>query len=145
MCAALRRKPLCARFGCGATSVATGMQSGTAHSTTVRFEAPPASVYVPVWQPDAERTTLALGDAGIGAIIWCIGFRPDFSWLDVPAFNGRGYPGHVRGVTPHDGLYFLGLPWLHTWGSGRFSGIARDAGHLADLIGKRHAGYQRAA
>jgi putative flavoprotein involved in K+ transport len=32
------------------------------------------------------------------------------------------------------GLYFLGLPWLHTWGSGRFSGIARDANYLADYI-----------
>lgn len=109
------------------------------------IEAPPASVYVPVWQPDSERAALALADAQIGTIIWCIGFRPDFSWLDVPAFNGRGYPGHVRGVTPHDGLYFLGLPWLHTWGSGRFSGIARDAAHLADQIGKRHAGEQLAA
>jgi putative flavoprotein involved in K+ transport len=28
----------------------------------------------------------------------------------------------------------LGLPWLHTWGSGRFCGIAEDAGHLAEVI-----------
>ncbi|MCY1561577.1 putative oxidoreductase CzcO [compost metagenome] len=45
-------------------------------------------------------------------------------------FNGRGQPLHVRGVTREPGLYFLGLPWLHTWGSGRFSGVARDAEHL---------------
>jgi len=32
------------------------------------------------------------------------------------------------------GLYLVGLPWLHTWGSGRFSGIARDAEYLADLV-----------
>ena len=32
------------------------------------------------------------------------------------------------------GVYFLGLPWLHTWGSGRFSGVARDAQYLADYI-----------
>jgi putative flavoprotein involved in K+ transport len=31
-------------------------------------------------------------------------------------------------------LYFLGLPWLYTWGSGRFSGVARDAAYLADCI-----------
>jgi putative flavoprotein involved in K+ transport len=37
-------------------------------------------------------------------------------------------------VTAQEGLYFLGLPWLHTWGSGRFSGIARDAAWLADRI-----------
>ena len=99
--------------------------------------APPASVYEPVWAPAGERTALYLAQAGIGSIIWCIGFRPDFSWLEVPIFNGRGYPGHVRGVTEKEGLYFLGLPWLHTWGSGRFSGIARDAEFLADIIGAR--------
>jgi putative flavoprotein involved in K+ transport len=26
------------------------------------------------------------------------------------------------------------LPWLYTWGSGRFSGVARDAQYLADYI-----------
>ncbi|WP_454754514.1 MSMEG_0569 family flavin-dependent oxidoreductase [Cupriavidus necator] len=98
------------------------------------MEAPPPSVYAPVWTPPAERTELDPKAAGIGSIIWCIGFRPDFSWLEVPVFNGRGYPGHERGVTTHAGLYFLGLPWLHTWGSGRFSGIARDAEYLAALI-----------
>jgi putative flavoprotein involved in K+ transport len=43
----------------------------------------------------------------------------------------------VRGVTAKEGLYFLGLPWLHTWGSGRFSGIARDAEHLAGIVRAR--------
>jgi putative flavoprotein involved in K+ transport len=40
----------------------------------------------------------------------------------------------VRGVTPVPGVYFLGLPWLYTWGSGRFSGVARDAEYLAEHI-----------
>jgi putative flavoprotein involved in K+ transport len=35
------------------------------------------------------------------------------------------------------GVYFLGLPWLYTWGSGRFSGVARDAGYLAEHIKAR--------
>jgi putative flavoprotein involved in K+ transport len=96
--------------------------------------APAASVYEPVWVPAAERTALDLAQAGIGAIGWCIGFRPDFNWLEAPVFNGRGHPGHVRGVTAQDGLYFLGLPWLHTWGSGRFSGIARDAEYVAGIV-----------
>ena len=98
------------------------------------IDAPPASAYAPVWQPAGERTDLDPVDAGIRSIVWCIGFTPDFRWVDLPVFNGRGYPGHVRGVTRQPGLYFLGLPWLHTWGSGRFSGIARDARFLADRI-----------
>ena len=75
--------------------------------------------------------------AGITSIVWCIGFRTDYSWIDLPLFNGRGHPSHVRGVTPVPGVYFLGLPWLYTWGSGRFSGVARDAEYLAEHIKAR--------
>ena len=40
-------------------------------------------------------------------------------------------------MTAADGLYFLGLPWLYTWGSGRFSGVATDAAFLGDQITTR--------
>ncbi len=98
------------------------------------IDAPEGQPYRPVWHEQTQHLTLDLALSGITSIVWCIGFRPDFSWIDLPVFNGRGYPGHVRGVTSETGLYFLGLPWLHTWGSGRFSGVARDAEHLAGKI-----------
>ena len=98
------------------------------------IEAPPGSRYEPLWSPPHERTSLDLEASGIGSIIWCIGFTPDFSWLDAPIFNGRGYPAHTRGVTPQEGLFVVGLPWLHTWGSGRFSGVARDAEYIVEAI-----------
>lgn len=98
------------------------------------IEAPPASIYEPVWEPIEEPASLDLAAAGITSIIWCIGFQPDFKWLDAPVFNGAGHPKHHRGVTAEEGIYFLGLPWLHTWGSGRFSGVSRDALHLAERI-----------
>ncbi|MDI1360538.1 MSMEG_0569 family flavin-dependent oxidoreductase [Methylotenera sp.] len=101
------------------------------------IDAPPSSAYEAVWKPSAERTNLDVVAEGITTIIWCIGFKPDFSWVDAPVFNGRGNPEHTRGVTPHSGLYFIGLPWLHTWGSGRFSGISRDAHYLAEHIKAR--------
>jgi putative flavoprotein involved in K+ transport len=103
------------------------------------------SVYRPVWEPPEERTRLNLREAGVGSIIWCIGFEPDFGWLDAPVFNGRGRPGHVRGVTAHPGLYFLGLPWLYTWGSGRFSGVARDARYLLGCIQRQRVPATRLA
>ncbi|WP_277189016.1 MSMEG_0569 family flavin-dependent oxidoreductase [Caballeronia sp. BR00000012568055] len=93
-----------------------------------------AERYEAVWQPSAERETLDLQASDIAAVVWCIGFRPDFSWLDAPVFNGRGHPAHLRGVTGVPGVYFVGLPWLHTWGSGRFSGVARDAQYIVDAI-----------
>ncbi len=101
------------------------------------IDAPPGGPYVPVWQPQEERTTLGLRASGITSVVWCIGFLPDFGWVDAPVFNGRGEPVHLRGVTGQAGLYFLGLPWLHTWGSGRFSGVARDAEFLAACIAER--------
>ncbi|WP_213939247.1 MSMEG_0569 family flavin-dependent oxidoreductase [Pseudomonas sp. dw_612] len=90
--------------------------------------------YEPVWTPEQERSELDLQAHGITSIIWCIGFTPDFTWVEAPVFNGRGHPGHQRGVTAQRGLYFLGLPWLYTWGSGRFSGVARDAQYLVEHI-----------
>jgi putative flavoprotein involved in K+ transport len=101
------------------------------------IDAPDGGRYEPLWTPDQERLELNLAEQGITSIIWCIGFTPDFTWVEAPVFNGRGHPGHQRGVTAQEGLYFLGLPWLYTWGSGRFSGVARDAdyvvGHIAGL------------
>ena len=102
--------------------------------------APPPSVYMPLWEPPAEPASLDLDAAGVSAIIWCIGYQPDFRWLDAAIFNGAGYPKHYRGVTAEKGVFFLGLPWLHTWGSGRFSGIARDARYLAERIAENLGG-----
>jgi putative flavoprotein involved in K+ transport len=102
------------------------------------ISAPPGETYAPVWEPKEERQHLDLQQAGITTVLWCIGYAPDFNWLDVPIFNGRGQPHHQRGVTSQAGLYFLGLPWLHTWGSGRFSGVARDALYLAERIEAQH-------
>lgn len=98
------------------------------------IDAPKGGRYEPLWAPEKERSSLELAKSGITDIVWCIGFKPDFSWLDVPVFDEKGYPRHERGVTDQDGLYFIGLPWLHTWGSGRFSGIKRDAEYLVNEI-----------
>jgi putative flavoprotein involved in K+ transport len=98
------------------------------------LEAPVDAEYEPVWQPPHEVTELAAEGAGISAVVWCIGFGSDFRWVKIPVFDERGYPAHERGVTPIPGLYFIGLPWLYTWGSGRFSGVGRDAEHLAGRI-----------
>ena len=99
-----------------------------------QLDAPIEPLYQAVWQPETSLLSLGLKTADISTIIWSTGYHTDFSWIDIPVFNGEGYPGHVRGVTTAQGLYFLGLPWLYTWGSGRFSGIARDANYLADCI-----------
>jgi putative flavoprotein involved in K+ transport len=96
--------------------------------------APEEASYVPVWQPEEETASLDYRAADIRSIVWSIGFRTNFRWIEAPVFDGRGAPVHRRGVTREEGLYFLGLQWLHSWGSGRFSGVARDAAFVADRI-----------
>jgi putative flavoprotein involved in K+ transport len=104
------------------------------HIAEHQIEAPVERRYEPVWRAEIEPRQLELSGSPIGSIVWCTGFDSDYSWVAAPAFDGRARPIHERGVTAVAGLYVVGLPWLYTWGSGRFSGIARDADHLADLI-----------
>lgn len=101
------------------------------------IDAPPAPPYRPPWRPAGDPATLDLAAEHIQSVVWCTGFRPDFSLVEAPMFNGRGEPVHQRGVTPVPGLYILGLGWLWTWGSGRFSGIADDARHVVETIAQR--------
>ena len=98
------------------------------------IDAPQEPRYTPVWTPGEPVRELDYAQAGIAAVIWCIGYGSDYRWIDVPVFDGHGYPRHRRGVTSEAGLYFVGLPWLYTWGSGRFSGGARDAAYIVDCI-----------
>ncbi|MEH2476091.1 putative flavoprotein involved in K+ transport [Nitrobacteraceae bacterium AZCC 2161] len=97
------------------------------HIVRNSIDAPASPHYEPVWRPDRPAGELDPVQAGISTIIWTTGFRSDWSWIDLPIFDGAGYPTHRRGVTSMDGIYVLGLPWLYTWGSGRFVGVGRDA------------------
>jgi putative flavoprotein involved in K+ transport len=101
---------------------------------TEQIAAPGGHRTTSCWRPDAPVTSIDAVAAGITSIIWSTGFRADWSWVDLPIFDGAGYPTHTRGVTSMPGVYVLGLPWLYTWGSGRFVGVGRDAGYLADRI-----------
>ena len=98
------------------------------------IQAPAEAEYAAVWQPAQEPSQLDLAASGISAVIWATGFHTDFSWVQCPVFDDRGKVEHYRGVTGTPGLYFLGLPWLHTWGSGRFSGVKQDADYLMTQI-----------
>lgn len=109
------------------------------------IDAPAQERYVAVYEPDGDGGgTLDLAAAGIRTIVWATGFVSDWSWVKLPAFDEHGYPTHQRGVTEVPGLYVIGLPWLHTWGSGRFAGVARDAEHLAGQIALQRASVRHA-
>ena len=98
------------------------------------IEAPPGEAYVAPWRPDPLALELDVAQAGITSVVWSIGFRSDFSWVKCDVLDDRGHVQHERGITGVPGLYFLGLPWQYSWGSGRFFGVGRDAEHLKSAI-----------
>jgi len=71
-------------------------------------------------------------------VIWCTGFTPGFSWIDLPVFDEIGDPLHSRGIVSSvPGLYFLGLQFLYSMTSAAVHGVGRDAEHIADAIASR--------
>ena len=85
--------------------------------------------------PDSPRT-LDLNQSAITAIVWATGFKTAFDWVKPSVFNPQGQPEQKRGVTQEEGLYFLGLNWMNTWGSGRFFHVGKDAEFLSTRIAK---------
>jgi putative flavoprotein involved in K+ transport len=68
-------------------------------------------------------------------VVWCTGFRPDFGWIHLPLEVGEdGYPVQYRGASTTRGLYFVGLPFLHSFSSMFVGGAGRDADRVAEQI-----------
>jgi putative flavoprotein involved in K+ transport len=85
----------------------------------------------------AEPEDLDLRQAGIGTVIWALGYDNDFAWIKCPVLDGKGAPLHRRGVAQVPRLYFLGLPRMHKVKSAFLWGVGEDAAHIADLIHAR--------
>jgi putative flavoprotein involved in K+ transport len=85
------------------------------------------------------RPALADGRAlDVANVVWCTGFRPDGSWIDLPALDAGGDPQQRRGVvTGHPGLYFLGRLFQDSLSSSMIRGVGRDADHVAAHIAAR--------
>jgi len=79
-------------------------------------------------------TELDIEAANITNVIWATGYRFDFSLVKLPIFDDDGYPIQTRGVTAHEGLFFVGLPWLHNGKSGLIYGVGDDAAYVVQKI-----------
>jgi putative flavoprotein involved in K+ transport len=98
------------------------------------LELPPDDRETAPRTPVPGITELDLERAGITSVVWCTGYRLDLGWVDAPVLDAEGAPVQVRGVTPVPGFYFLGLHWMHTFGSGLISGVSNDAAVLTEHI-----------
>ena len=87
---------------------------------------------------DAPPLGLDLVKAGIKTVIWATGYRPDYSWLEVPVLDRKGRLVHDGGVVAAPGLYVMGLQFLRRRKSALIDGAGDDArelsGHLASYL-----------
>jgi putative flavoprotein involved in K+ transport len=88
-------------------------------------------------QPNPAIASLDLSRSGITTVVWCTGFKGDFSWIRLPgALDAAGQPVHEDGVAALPGLYFAGLDFASTRKSGIILAIAEEAPRLVDHISR---------
>jgi putative flavoprotein involved in K+ transport len=74
----------------------------------------------------------------VANVVWCTGFRPDFSWIHLPVIGSDGWPQQERGITAAaPGLYFVGLLFQYAFSSMLVGGVGRDAEHVAKHIARQ--------
>ena len=87
----------------------------------------PPERFEPTQVPASTRLRLDLRGGEIRTIVWATGFRPDYTWLDVPVVDEKGHLNHDGGIVDSPGLYALGLPVLRRRRSTFIHGIEDDA------------------
>jgi putative flavoprotein involved in K+ transport len=89
-----------------------------------------AERFTPTQAPEAPRLMLDLVANRIGTVLWATGFRPDYRWLRVPAFDRKGHLRHEGGVVDAPGLYALGLNFMRRRKSSFIHGAEDDVREL---------------
>lgn len=98
-------------------------------------EAGPVERFAPTRAPSSTRLSLDLLKGEIRSVLWATGYRPDYSWLQVPVINHKGELRHEGGVvTESPGLYTLGLPLLRRRKSTFINGAEADARELTQHL-----------
>ncbi|AOM06555.1 NAD(P)/FAD-dependent oxidoreductase [Bacillus cereus] len=71
------------------------------------------------------------------SIIWSTGFVQNYNWIEIEqAVNEKGFPNHIKGISPVKGLYYIGLPWQSQRGSALICGVGKDAEYVLSEIKK---------
>ena len=81
-----------------------------------------------------EVPSLDLAAEGISTVLWTSGFRPDYSWIDLPVTDDMGFARTTDGVTDVPGLAFIGALWMRDQGSATIFGVGHDAAILMDRL-----------
>jgi putative flavoprotein involved in K+ transport len=103
-------------------------------SHTREAEVGPPERFEPTRAPASSRLQIDLRKGEIRSIVWATGFRPDYSWLDVPVIDEKGHLRHNGGVVDAPGMYALGLPVLRRRKSTFICGADADAREVVDHL-----------
>jgi putative flavoprotein involved in K+ transport len=82
----------------------------------------------------APPLALDLANGEIRTIIWATGYRPDYSWLELPVFDRKGMVRHDGGVVSSQGAYLIGVPFARRRKSTLIDGAGDDARDLSDHL-----------
>jgi putative flavoprotein involved in K+ transport len=96
----------------------------------------PRERFEPTRAPAAPRLGLDLASGEIRSIVWTTGFRPDYSWLEVPVTDRKGQLRHDGGVVDAPRMYVIGLPVLRRRKSTFIHGVEDDARDLVDHLAR---------
>jgi putative flavoprotein involved in K+ transport len=96
----------------------------------------PRERFEPTRAPAAARLGLDLASGEIRSIVWTTGFRPDYSWLEVPVTDRKGQLRHAGGVVDAPRMYVIGLPVLRRRKSTFIHGVEDDARDLVDHLAR---------
>jgi putative flavoprotein involved in K+ transport len=98
----------------------------------------------PTHVEEAPPLGLDLTSGEIKTIIWATGYRPDYSWLELPVLDRKGMVRHDGGVVPSAGVYLIGTPFLRRRKSTLIDGAGDDARDLSDhLVSYLHSSASR--
>lgn len=101
-----------------------------------RDDVPEPERFEPTRVPPSSRLKIDLRTGEIRTILWATGFRPDYSWLDLPVLDEKGHLRHDGGVVDAPGLYVLGLPLLRRRKSSFIHGAEDDAREVVSELSR---------
>ena len=96
--------------------------------------------FAPTRVDDAPPLTLSLTSGAVSTVVWATGFRPDYSWLEVPVFDRKGRLRHDGGVVDAPGMYVMSLPFMRRRKSSFIHGAEDDARELSEHLASYLAG-----
>ena len=102
-----------------------------AHANGLDGTVDPPDRLPPTRVEEAPALGMDLVKSGIKTIVWASGYRPDYSWLELPVLDRKGYVSHDGGIVSAPGVYLMGMQFLRRRKSALIDGAGDDARDLS--------------